>query len=183
VVATLQAVAPIRQAFLDTVPAVSLILDWLVLQDWADRNRIVVIGASLGVPFAATVAARDQRITGLILLHGAADNRQWLEVQVARRVDAKFLHYPLATVLHWLAYGPVLDTGKQVARLSPRPLLVIGARNDERTPAGEAEALFSNAREPKRLRFTEGRHIQPDRPEIIAELLTIADEELVFLTQ
>ena len=71
-----------RRAFLDTVPAVSLVLDWLVNQDWVDRNRVVLIGASLGVPFAAAVAGRDQRVTGLVLVHGAADNRAWMEAQV-----------------------------------------------------------------------------------------------------
>lgn len=172
-----------RQAFLDTVPAVSLILDWLLEQDWVDEKRIVLIGASLGVPFAATVAARDPRVTGLMLVHGAADNQLWLEVQVARRLDTKFLHYPLAKILYWLAYGPVLDTSKHVATLTPRPVLIIGARDDERTPAGQAELLFDAAREPKRLRYTDGRHIQPGRKEIIAALLRIADEELIFLTQ
>ncbi len=172
-----------RQAFLDTVPAVSLLLDWLVEQPWVDKNRMVLVGASLGVPFAATAAARDRRITGLMLVHGAADNRLWLEVQAARRIDTELLHYPLATILYWLAYGPVLDTSKHVANVSPRPVLIIGARDDERTPAGQAELLFDAARDPKRLRFTDGQHVQSNRKEIVAELRRIADEELIFLTQ
>ncbi|MCP4301621.1 MAG: prolyl oligopeptidase family serine peptidase [Gammaproteobacteria bacterium] len=172
-----------RQAFLDTTPAVSLILDWLVEQTWVDKDRIIIVGASLGVPFASTAAARDKRITGVMLVHGAADNRLWLKTQVARRIDTEFLHDPLATILHWLAYGPVLDTSKHVATISPRPVLIIGARDDERMPAGQAELLFSAAREPKRLRYTEGQHIQPNRNEIVAELWRIADEELSFLTQ
>jgi len=171
-----------RQAFLDTVPAVSLIMDWLVEQPWVDPDRIYLIGASLGVPFATTATARDPRIAGLILVHGAADNRQWLQTQVERRVDTEILHYPLATVLHWLAYGPVLDTREHIARVSPRPVLIIGATDDERTPEGQAELLFDAAGEPRRLRFTDGRHIQPNRPEIIAELLRVADEELAFLS-
>lgn len=172
-----------RQAFLDTVPAVSLLLDWLVEQAWVDKKRIILVGASLGVPFAATAAARDRRITALMLVHGAADNRLWLEVQVARRIDTELLHYPLATILYWLAYGPVLDTSKHVATISPRPVLIIGARDDERTPAGQAEILFDAARDPKRLRRTDGQHIQSNRTEIFAELRRIADEELEFLSQ
>ncbi len=172
-----------RQAFLDTTPAISLIFDWLVEQDWADRNKMVVIGASLGVPFAAAAAARDERISGVMLVHGAADNRLWFQVQVARRIDAEFLHYPLATVLNWLAYGPVFDTGKHIALVSPRPVLIIGAHHDERAPPGQTEVLFDAAHDPKRLRWTEGRHVQPGRTEIVAELLRIAEEELPFLTQ
>jgi len=172
-----------RQAFLDTVPAVSLLLDWLVEQTWVDKKRIILVGASLGVPFAATAAARDRRITALMLVHGAADNRLWLEVEVARRIDTELLHYPLATILYWLAYGPVLDTRKHVATISPRPVLIIAARDDERTPAGQAEILFDAARDPKRLRYTDGQHIQSNRTEIFAELRRIADEELEFLSQ
>ena len=172
-----------RQAFLDTVPALSLVLDWLVQQAWVDSNKIVLVGASLGVPFAAKAAARDERITGLMLVHGAADNRLWAEVQVARRVDAEFLHYPLSNVLNWLAYGPIFDTSEQVAAVSPRPLLLVGAREDERTPAGQQELLFDAAHEPKRLRYTDGQHVQPDRADIILELQRIADEEQPFLTQ
>lgn len=180
-VAIARTIPQARQAFLDTVPAVSLVLDWILEQPWADDDRIIVAGASLGVPFAATAARRDDRIAAVILVHGAADNRLWLETQVARRIDTELLHYPLSVILHWLAYGPVLDTGEHVAHLAPRPLLIVNARDDERTPDGQAQLLFNAASEPKRLRFSQGQHIQPNRTEIIAELLEIVDEEMGFL--
>lgn len=172
-----------RQAFLDTVPAVSLVLDWLVQQPWVDANRIILVGASLGVPFAATIAARDQRIGSLILIHGAADNRLWLEMQVARRTDAKFLHYPLSVLLYWLAYGPLHNTPENVASVAPRPVLIVGARQDERTPAGQEVLLYDAAKEPRRLRYTDGQHVQPDREDILLSLWTIFEEEQAFLTQ
>ena len=131
------------------------------------------------VPEFAQDAAND----GLVLVHGAADTRLWLEVQVARRGDAEVLHYPLATILYWLAYGPALDTSEHVAAVSPRPVLIIGARDDERTPASQVQLLFDAAQEPKRLRWTDGRHIQPNRKDIVAELLRIANEEILFLTK
>lgn len=180
---TLGAIRPARRAILDTVPAVSLLIDWLMRQSWVDTDRIVIVGASLGVPFAASAAARDGRIAGAMLVHGAADNRLWIEAQLASRVGAKALRYPVSVVLHWLAYGPVHDTREHVAAIAPRPVVIVGARADERTPAGQAERLFELAGEPKRLRWTEGKHIEPDRPEIIAALLQIADEEFDFLTQ
>jgi dienelactone hydrolase len=172
-----------RQAILDTVPAMSLVLDWLMQQEWVDSDRVVVVGASFGVPFAAAAAAREPRISGAILVHGAADNRLWLEVQVARRIESEALHYPLSVILNWLAYGPVFDTSNYVSVLSPRPIVIVAAKEDERTPAGQAELLFNSAGEPKRLRYTDGLHIQPNRPDIVADLLLIADEELAFLTR
>jgi dienelactone hydrolase len=169
-----------RQAFRDTPPAIMLTMDWLQQQDWVDSGQIIIVGASLGVPFAALAAARDPRIDGAFLVHGAADNELWLEAQVARRTEAEFLHKPFAVLLHWLAYGPTFDTRRNIAAIAPRPVLIIGARHDERTPAGQTELLFVAAEQPKWLRWTEGTHIQPDRMQVIDELLRIADEMLPF---
>jgi dienelactone hydrolase len=177
---TLRAIPRIRQAFLDTPPAVSLVVDWLEEQPWVDTSRIVMVGASLGVPFAAAAAARDDRLSGLLLVHGAADNRLWLQENLSRRVDLHFLQPALATLLHWIVYGPVFETEEHVAAVSPRPVLIVGAREDERTPAGQTEVLYEAAREPKMLRWTEGRHLGPERNDIIEALLRIADEELPF---
>lgn len=174
----LRTIPAARQGFLDTVPAVSLVVDWLLRQSWVDAEQLIIVGASLGVPFAATAASRDERIKGAVLVHGAADNRLWMQRQVERRVDTEFLHWPLSTILYWLAYGPVLNTPERAARISPRPVLVVGARYDERTPEGQTELLYASIREPKKLRWTGGRHIQPGRNEVVDELLRIADEEL-----
>ncbi len=180
---TVSAIAPARQGFLDTVPATSLVLDWVLEQPWADRDNIIIVGGSLGVPFAARVAARDERFTAALLVHGAANNRLWLEVQISRRIESRLLNVPLSYVVHWLAYGPELNTSEHVAAITPRPLVVIGARNDERTPAGEAQLLYDLAGEPKRLRYSEGLHIEGDRPDVVEALLRIANEEMPFLTQ
>jgi dienelactone hydrolase len=170
-----------RAAFLDTPSAVALAIDWLADQPWADAQRIVVAGVSLGVPFAATAAALDPRIRGVILVHGAADNRLWLQAQVARRVENRWLHAPLGTLLHWLAYGPSFDTAARVATLAPRPVLIVGAREDERTPAGQTELLFAAAGEPRRLRWTDGAHVETDRPEVVDQIMAIAAGELAFV--
>jgi fermentation-respiration switch protein FrsA (DUF1100 family) len=88
----------------------------------------------------------------------------------------------LSVLLYWLAYGPIFDPALHVGSIAPRPLLVIGATEDERTPPGQVELLYTLAGEPKRLRYTQGMHIQPGRKEIVAALLRIAHEELGFLT-
>jgi dienelactone hydrolase len=170
-----------RRAMMDTPPAVSLVVDWVLQQAWADPANIHVVGASLGVPFAALAAARDERISAALLVHGAADNLAWIETQVARRNDAKLLHRPVATLIWWLAHGPTFDTAVNAARISPRPVLIVGARDDELTATWQTEDLFDAAREPKRLRWTDGQHVEPDRTEIVEALLRIADEERRFL--
>lgn len=179
---TLRALPLARRALRDTPPSVSLVIDWLEREAWVDDRRIVIVGASLGVPFATLAAARDPRIAGAILVHGAADNLAWLEVQVARRNEHELLYRPLATLLYWLAYGPTFDTARNVAAIAPRPVVIVGATEDERTPPAQTEALYAAARQPKLMRWTEGGHVQPRRTEIVAELLRIADDVLPFVT-
>ena len=174
----LRALPLVRQAIVDTPAAVALVIDWVVAQPWADTTHITVVGASLGVPFAALAAASDPRIGVAMLVHGAADNRAWLRMQLARRDYPFLLRGPLATLLDLLAYGPTFDTAQNVGMIAPRPVIIIGAREDERTPSEQTEALFAAAGEPKVLRWTAGRHVQPGRAEIIAELLRLADELL-----
>ena len=43
-------------------------------------------------------------------------------------------------------------------------------------------SLFEAAGEPKKLRWTDGQHVQPGRAEIVEALLRIADEERPFYT-
>lgn len=174
----LRIVPQVRQAFLDLPPAVSLTVDWLQEQPWVRPDDIVMTGVSLGVPFAATAAARDPRLRGLLLVHGAADNRLWLEQNIGRRVATEWLRPPVATVLHWLVYGPAFDTAERVAAVSPRPVIIVGARDDERSPEDQTLRLYEAAREPKRLRWTEGGHVGPARADIIEDLVRIATEEL-----
>jgi hypothetical protein len=181
-VQTIGALPLAREAILDTVPTVQLIVDWLSQQAWVDADAIILAGGSLGVPFAAAIAAREPRIAGAILVHGAAELQPWLEVQVARQIESELAHYPLSVLLYWLAYGPIFDPALHVGSIAPRPLLVIGATADERTPPEQVDLLFGLAGEPKRLRYTQGMHVQPSRTEIVAELLRIANEELGFLT-
>lgn len=177
---TVAALPEIREALLDAPPALSLALDWLHRQPWVDRDRVAIVGVSLGVPFAAAAAARDSRFTALAVVHGAADNRRWLEANLSRRIEAGIFRESVATVLNWLAYGPAYDTSRNIAAVSPRPVLIVGAREDERVPAGATERLFEAAREPKALRFSGGLHVGPGRSDVIGELLAIAEEELPF---
>ncbi len=119
-----------RQAFLDTPPAVSLVVDWLLEEPWVDTAQLIIVGASLGVPFAATAAARDSRIKGALLVHGAADNRLWLEAQVARRISTKFLHHLVAVGLNMSTIGPTQQLWfrcrreKQLCLPGRRPLII-----------------------------------------------------------
>ena len=62
---SIYAVPAVQRAFLDSPPAVSLALTWLLQQDWIDSERVELAGVSLGVPFALAAGAVDE----LSLIH------------------------------------------------------------------------------------------------------------------
>jgi cephalosporin-C deacetylase-like acetyl esterase len=56
-------------------------------------------------------------------------------------------------------FGPTaLDPASYVARIAPRPVLILGARNDEIVRPPLTEALFEAAGEPKSLQWFDGGH-------------------------
>jgi len=169
----MSSVTSVRRAALDTVPAISLAVTWLEKQEWVDKQQIELVGASLGVPFATTAAALDARIDKLWLIHGAADNYAWIHYNVGLRGTGPLLQPVYTRLIYWLLYADSFDTGERIRSVAPRPVVIIGARDDERTPAGQTETLFALAGEPKELLWTDGAHIEPDRSEIVNRLLRL----------
>lgn len=169
----LAAIPRARRALLDTPPAISLAVDWLARQPWVDRDRIELVGASLGVPFVTVAGALDPRFHRVWLIHGAAGNHELLEHLLRTRIPHPYLRRRVADLLYLLSYGPTLEPARWVPRIAPRPVVVIGAAADERLPRKQVEALYAAARQPKEMLWTPGRHIEPGREDILRELVTL----------
>jgi len=167
-----------RRGLRDTPPAVQLALDWLVAQPGTDPARIELMGVSLGVPIATTVAATDVRITRLWLVHGSGDNRRWIAHNIGSRVRPAPLRELGAWLLHLVARGPAFDAAVQVGRVAPRPVVIIGARDDARLPEMMVKALHAAAGEPKELLWTEGGHVDR-RPENVRQVLDLARHRIL----
>ena len=163
----------IQQALLDTPPAASLVLDWLATQAWADTTRAELVGVSFGVPFVAVAGALDERFRRVWMIHGGAGNRGWIEHNLRERVPQGWLRPLAATLVHLLIYGNSFDTGEWAKRISPRPVIIIGARDDERLPEHKVVNLYRAARQPKELIWTDGGHVDPRRPDLVQALLEI----------
>ena len=163
----------IQRGLLDTPPAISLALDWLERQPWVDRQKVEIMGVSLGAPFAAVAGALDRRFRRVWIIHGGADNRTWLEHNLRNRVKNDRLRAGVAALVYLLTYGRSFESGQWVARIAPRSLIVIGAQNDERLPRRLVERLYAAAGQPKELIWTEGGHINPDQTEVVRQLLEI----------
>ena len=171
---TAGALPDIQRAFLDTPAALSLAISWLTQQDWVDVNRIEIVGVSLGVPFAAVSGALDKRLSRVWLLHGGADNLEWIDH--AGREDIKN-----DTLRRWVARGALLlvrgssfETTRWIPEIAPRPLVIVAARDDDFVPRKAVEPFIAAAdSEHVELIWTEGLHINPARPNELQQLLDI----------
>lgn len=168
----------IQEALLDTPPAASLVLDWLESQPWADVGRAELVGVSFGTPFVAVAGALDERFQRVWFIHGGAGNRGWIEHNLADRVPQGWLRPFAAFLVHLLVYGNSFDTEDWVARIAPRPVVIIGARDDERLPEHKVENLYRAAKPPKELLWTAGGHVDPRRPDLVRPLLDLVRERL-----
>ena len=171
----LRAIPGIQQAFMDTPPALSLALDWLLAQPWADPARAELVGVSLGVPFVAAAGALDERFRRVWLIHGAGNNHAWLEHNLREDFPVDWQRAVMTEVFYTLIYAETFRTARWVQAIPPRPAVIIAAREDERLPPAALEPLPTvAAREPAvDLLWTDGLHIDPDRPEVIRQLLDL----------
>ncbi len=170
-VAVVGQVPAIRRAILDTPPALMLALDHLLAMRDVDTTRVELIGASFGAPFAAIVAALDQRVTRLWLLHAAADPYRLLEHNMHNYIGVAPLRATAAGIANVLIAGPRLDPARWVARVAPRPVIMINALEDERIPRVLVDRLYASAAEPKARHWLPGLHMQRNRRDVLGALV------------
>lgn len=170
-VAVVGQIPAIRRAILDTPPALMLALDYLLSMRDVDTTRVELIGASFGAPFAAVVAALDRRVTRLWLLHAAADPYRLLEHNMHRYISIAPLRAAAAGATNVLIAGPRLDPARWVARVAPRPVIMINALEDERIPRALVDRLYASAAQPKAQYWLPGLHMQRNRRDVLGALV------------
>ncbi|MFP5355603.1 MAG: hypothetical protein ACLGIK_10730 [Gemmatimonadota bacterium] len=166
----------IRKALLDTPPAVMLAIDYLRARPDVDTTRIELVGASFGAPFAAMTAALDTRVSRLWLVHGAGETYTLLEHNLVRNIPWRVPRVMVAALANVLAAGPRFAPERWVPLVSPRPVIMINATEDERLPRPAIELLHNSAREPKEVIWLPGMHIRSNRKAIIEGLVKIVLE-------
>jgi dienelactone hydrolase len=170
--AVVKQVPAIRDGVLDTPPALMLALDYLGAQPDVDSQRIEAVGVSLGAPFVCIVGALDRRITRVWSIHGSGDSYAPLEMNMRSNIrfaPARVLVAGLSTLL---IAGPRLAPDRWVARISPRPFVMINATEDERMPRTSVEKLYAAAREPKEIIWLPGRHVRA-RPQVVRDIVDL----------
>ena len=150
----------IRQAFLDTPPAIMLALDYLLMQPDVDPKWIEVVGVSLGGPFVTIAGALDSRISRVWVVHSSAGSYGPLEVSMRREIPIPGVRHAAAALSALIINGPGLAPEHWAARVAPRPFVMVNARNDERMPRKLVERLYDGAKEPKTIVWLDGGHVR-----------------------
>jgi dienelactone hydrolase len=170
----------IRQAFLDTPPAIMLALDYLLAQPDVDPGWVELVGVSLGGPFVTIAAALDERVSRVWVVHGSAGSYGPLEVSMRREIPVPGLRHAAAALSALIINGPSMAPERWAPRVAPRPFMMVNARDDERMPRELVERLFEKAGEPKRLVWLPGGHVRSNaavmRPLVDSVVAMIANE-------
>lgn len=168
--AILPVVPALRRAILDTPPAVMLAIDYVLSRPDVDSTRIELVGASFGAPFGTVVGALDPRVTRVWSVHGAASPYRQIELNLRRRMGTP-AREGVAALATLFASGWQLDPARWAPRISPRPFIMLNAREDERMPRDAVDALYAAARSPKEQIWLDGPHVQGNRHEVLAGLV------------
>jgi dipeptidyl aminopeptidase/acylaminoacyl peptidase len=151
-----------------------------------DKKRIGVVGLSLGGTVAICTAAEDHRIRAVASWSGVAFLEDVFRVNiigeenyhklmkngfydivregqpVGYRISKKFF-------MDLKNHNPI----QAIAKISPRPVLIIHGTKDVVVPPENAEALYKNAGNPKELRWIEGAdHVFMERDKT-AEVIAV----------
>ncbi len=161
----------LRRATHDTVAGGMLALAELESRGF-DLDRLTVLGVSLGSFFAVLHGAYDEAVPRVLVIHGGSNLRLILTSYFGER--GKPWTGRLAGGLAQLFLG-ALDSVHHVGRIAPRDFTMIAARGDGAFPERSARELYSSARAPKAIAWTEGSHVRSGRPDIIADLITQID--------
>jgi dienelactone hydrolase len=158
----LREIPAIRQAFLDTPPALMLALDYLLRRSDVDSTRVEAVGVSLGAPFVSIAGALDTRFTRVWVLHGSGGSFAPLERNMRRTIRFAPVRIVAAALANVIIAGPRLAPERWVPRIAPRPFVMVSAEGDERLPRAAVESLYRSAGEPKTLVWMPGRHVHAD---------------------
>ena len=158
----------LRSAAFDLVAQIGLQVDYLLSRGDVASTRIFLVGSSFGAPAVVIAGGVDPRPAAVIALYGGGDVGG-LASHVLRLGGREALPPWQAAVVGWglaLLLMP-LEPTRYVARIAPRPVLMVNGTEDSLIPRANVDALFGAAREPKEILWMRSEHVRPDEAELI----------------
>jgi hypothetical protein len=162
----LRQIPDVRRAFLDTPAALMLALDYLLTRPDVDTTRVEGVGVSLGAPFITIAGALDTRFSRVWAIHASGGSYAPLEASMRHSIGIPPLRYVSAAIANVIISGPRLAPEKWVARIAPRPFVMVNAEDDDRMPRDKVALLYETASQPKEQIWMPGGHIHADAPTI-----------------
>ncbi|NIM21443.1 MAG: hypothetical protein GTO51_06505 [Candidatus Latescibacteria bacterium] len=144
----------IRRAIFNTVPCALLAIDYLAQRADIDRERIIIVGGSVGALFVPAIASVEPRIAAAALLFGAGDLQSLLYANIE-------MAPPIAGIACWggsVLASPV-EPLKYIDKISPRPLFMLNGIDDPRIPEQCSLLLHEKAKHPKTIRWISSGHL------------------------
>jgi len=164
----LRAGPQLRAAAFDLVAQVGLQVDYLLSRRDVAPTRVFLVGSSFGAPAVVIAGGVDSRPAAVIALYSGGDIGSLVThvLRLGGRDTAS--PWQAAVAGHGLALllAP-LEPTRYVARISPRPLLMVNGARDSLIPRANVDALYEAARQPKDILWVRSEHVQPDETELI----------------
>jgi len=128
-----------------------------------DRDKISLMGFSAGATVAIYVSAKDLRVSSLISCACPTQFRFAVDAKSAKSAITHFRSVGIirdddfpASVADWMHDFNKIKPIEQLAKISPRPLLIVHGAQDDVVDPASAWALYERAGEPKQILIVEG---------------------------
>jgi len=137
-------------------------IDWLYNREEILKDKIGVIGLSLGGVIAILTASQDERIKAVCTWSTPADFKDpslqftaksiFGERGIEKLIEKEYIDLPSGDRIkrNFLIDAFNYDILKSIEKISPRPILIIHGTNDPLVPVSHAEKLFERAKNPKK---------------------------------
>lgn len=171
----------LRPATLDMLADVLLLLDYLESRPDVERQRIFLVGGSMGALFVTVAGGVDPRPAAVIALYGGARLGPLIAHTLEHPAqETSYSHWRALLAGHALAWLVTpLDPARYAAGISPRPFLMLNGSADSLVPESSVLALYEAARPPKELIWVKSEHVQPSEAQLLQELSGIVTAWLV----
>ena len=137
-----------------------------------DRNRLAVVGSSLGGMVA--IAAYDIRPKAMVTLAAPCRLEMPPDNQFKVHQDGRFLELYSGERLNMSFFTDIgeYDVYSAVGKIGC-PLLIIHGRNDKLVPLEDAHHLYEKAKEPKRLEIIKGANHSFDESKHLEQVISL----------
>lgn len=163
----------LQRAVKDTPPAVGLVTDYLLQQNYTNKQHLEYVGVSLGGFFISVPAVLEPRIARVWIVQSAATPVAIIKHNFLKHVDSDLLGSVISHLIGYAIGVQHIDPAKWVARISPRKVIFVNSKYDEALPLSNVESLHQAALQPKEVIWSEGTHVTSSRKDVIAQLSDI----------